>query len=1157
MYNIYSQMLGRLTASLGKLVLIMKLTFLITIGILQVAFAGVYAQKITLNERNAPLGEVLKKISIQSGYDFLMNTANLKNSLLVNISVKNVELDVVLKKMFDNQPYVYSVEKHSIVISEKERSVFDRVSELFADITIRGKITDQAGQPIAAASIAVKGSGKTVLSATDGSFTITVPNEQVILVVSYIGYVTQEFTARNNRVIVLKENIADLDQVVVTGYTSRKASELTGGVQTIGGDELRNGVSSLNPLAMLKGVATGLYIVEPGGSVANRGQMILRGQSSFNDNSNANFGPLIVVDGVITNAANLQDIVDAQDIETINILRDAASTAVFGSRAAQGVIVVTTKRGSIGKLSINFGANYGKVQNTRAVKFMNTEQATAHITKAMQALYNGTASIRTLYPTFEQYFNATRIFTEADRAVNTEWDNTAFFSDGDQTDMNLSVSSGTERTRFYAGVKWSKQDGTLLDDNVDRKSFRINVDQKLSNKLTFSLNTNALLDKYTATTSETQYYLMQPWVSPYYSNGGLADSIPNYTYRATSSRLTQYYDNPLYSHEYNTAITKRLNLFGTGTLKYDILPWLSVQSANTINYTDNDLNSYKDPRTYRGRAEGAATNRIYVNGSLALTNNKTNYFLTSNLININKTLGDHQLKGLIGQEYSRTHSETVSASAYNSPYPGERNLGAFLEYGTWLNKLTGTPARPSSPASIDKASFSIFGELSNIYKSKYLASASVRRDASTNFGQNNRYGTFYSISGGWLINREDFLKDVKALSNLKLRAAYGTSGREAGADFLNFTTYTDNIYYNTMTTVGSTINRLGNDNITWETTYTTNLGLDIGLFNRININVDLYNKDSKNLLQNVTLPSYVGFATQNRNVGTLRNRGLDIQINSENIRSKDFSWDMGFNISFNKNKIVSLQGDSIIDGFTNSYYRYVGDDINTLRAIKYVGVNADNGRPLFERIMGDGGIQIVDSIALAKLSGLRSYQIAGSATPKFFGGWTNNFRYKNIRLSILMNFSYGNKIFNNALRNFVDPTSWQNGFNIAQPDASVRFWQGQGDTNANYPDFYDLAFAQRGGMNLNSSLLYVDASYLRMRNVRLSYDFAKELLTKVRINSLNVFVSADNVFVIKSKELFAADPEGATIGTTSNAYGGSGLASAMPRRFVIGLIAGF
>ncbi|MBS1602901.1 MAG: SusC/RagA family TonB-linked outer membrane protein [Bacteroidetes bacterium] len=1154
----------------------MRLTvFFLLVACLEVSAAG-YAQRVSLSEKNVPLQKVFKHIERQTGYDFVYNTELLNEAQKVSIEVHDVDLLQVLELCIKGQPLSYTIIGKTIVIRARDplppAPAAASAPAIAADRDpLTGVVVDENGKPVAYASVIVKYeySATGLYYSPMGGQT----NERgefklpplrgtgaAVLFVTAVGYspFKQPIGPETNRLrIRLVMSDSRLSEMVITGYSSKKASEVTGSVQTIKGDDLRNSVTTVNSLAMLKGKAAGLYIVESGGSVATRGQVVMRGQASFNDLGNTNFGPLIVLDGVITTAANLQDIVDPGDIESVTILKDAASTAIYGSRAAQGVIVVTTKRGAAGKLTINLNANYGKVQNNRLVHFMNTDQLTTHINKYMQSMYAGSSSLQSAYGSFQNYFNTTRIYTDADLKTNTNWDNDAFFTDGNQSNVNLSLSSGTEKTRFFGAASWVKQDGTLLDDNLDRKNARVNIDQRISDKLSLSLNTNAIIDKYTSTNSENQYYLFEPWVSPNYANGELADSIPNYVYRSAGARGTTYYDNPLYSHGLNTIVTLRQNYLGTGRIKYAITPWLSLQSTNTAQYIYNNVNSYKDPRTYRGRYDGPATNRIYVNGELAITDTRTNYYITSNQLNFNKHIGEHSLSALVGQEYSKTHVETFAASAYNTPYPGERNLGAFQNYGTWINVLQGTPATPSSAAPVDKASFSVFSEVNDSYKNRYFGSASVRRDASTNFGRDKRYGTFYSLSGGWLVSGEDFMRSVKPISNLKLRASYGTSGREAGADYLNFTVYQDLLRYNDLNTYGSTIQRLGNDQITWETTYTTNLGIDLGLWKRIHLTVDYYNRRSSGLLQTVSLPSYVGFTSQIRNIGELTNRGVDLTLTTENIQTKNFSWTTDFNISFNRNTLTKIYGDSLKDGFSGAYYRYKGDDINTLRAIKYDGVNPDNGRPLFERLMADKSVTLVDSIPLAKQDGLRSFQKVGSATPKFFGGMTNTFRYKGFTLTTLLNFVYGNKIMNNAVRSFLDPTAWQSGFNLPQPNKAIRLWQGPGDKNANYSNYYDLAFFQRGLTNISSSRLIVDASYIRLRNVRLGYDIPTALLRKTGVASLSIYASADNVFVTRPKDLYASDPEGATIGGTSTQYSGTGIASAMPRKFLFGINVGF
>jgi TonB-dependent starch-binding outer membrane protein SusC len=1141
-----------------KTFLVMKLTTILLLACcMQVCAAG-YGQRVSISGQNLTLKKVFKEIQEQTGFLFFYSDSDLEKTKKISIDAQNEELPVVLNQVFQDQLLTYTIIDKTIVI--KQRKVVPQATEINPQvIEVRGTVTDEKGKPVPTVSVVVTGSPIGGMTNEEGEYFLKNVPENGVLLFSFVGYESMKVAVDGRRIInvVLKVEVKQLDETIVTGYSVKKASQLTGAVQSITGEELRNGVSSANTLALLKGKTTGLYIVEPGGSVATRGQVVMRGQASFNDNSNSNFGPLIVLDGVITTSSNLQDIVNPNDIESLTVLKDAASTAIYGSRAAQGVIVVTTKRGTPGKVKLNLNMNYGKVENDRLVRFMNTQELTTHITKYMHSLYDGTPSLQSTYGSFDNYFNTTSIFKPSDLATDYQWDNNAFFTNGKQSDINLSLSSGTDKTRFYSAIDWTKQDGTLLDDNLDRKSVRFNIDQNISSRFTLTLNANALIDKYTATNSENQYYLFLPFVSPYYANGQLADSVPNYLYKASGARGTQYYDNPLYSHSYNTSITKRQNYFASGKLKYSILPWLSFQTTNSVQYANNNVNSYKDPRTYRGRYDGPASNRIFVNGAISINDARTDYFLTSNMLNFNHRFGQHALSALVGQEWGKIHTETVGVSAYNTPYPGERNLGAFQSYGTWINVLQSTPAIPSATAPIDKASFSLFGEMNENFKDKYLASASLRRDASTNFGRDNRYGTFYAFGAGWLISKENFMSMVPAITNLKLRVAYGTSGREAGADYLNFSVYTDAVRYNTTTTSGSTIQRLGNDQITWETTYTTNLGMDISFWKRINLSLDLYKRRSTDLLQTVPLPSYIGFPSQIRNIGELTNTGLEAALSTINIQSKTFSWTSEFNISFNKNRLTHIYGDSIRDGFAGTYYRYVGDDINVLRAIKYVGVNPDNGHPLFERVMGDKSVVIVDSIPLVKQDGLRGYQVVGSATPKFFGGFSNTFTYKNFSLSTLFNFSYGNIIFNNAMRNFMDPSAWQSGFNIVQPDGNVRFWQGPGDKNANYPSFTDLAFFTRGGMNINSSLLYVDASYLRLRNVRLGYEIPARLVNKAGITGINVYVSADNLFVIKSKDLFAADPEGATIGSTSTSYSGTGLASGMPRKLLFGINVGF
>jgi len=1151
---------GLLTPQIEKA---MKLTFiLLTAAFLQVSANGL-SQNVTIILKDAPVEKVFKEIERQTGLGFLYTKKMLQEVPKVSINVKDVPVLDVLKECFKGQPLTYTIVDKTIVVKGKtgsEVNETEAIAQLSLYLEISGKVVDEKGQALPGVSVMNQNSGKGTATANDGGFVIQASAGDVVEF-SFIGYEKKQIKiAADTKNLQVKLLLSDnkMETLIVTGYSSKKIREITGSVQKISGDELRQGVSSTNALAMLKGKTAGLYINETGGgSIANKGQVVMRGQASFGDAGNSNYGPLIVVDGVITTATSLQDIANPNDIENIIVLKDAASTAIYGSRAAQGVILVTTKRGIKGQVQVDLNLKYGQTKDNRLVRFMNTTELAAHINKYMEAQYNRTASIRAQFPTLQDFKNTTRPFTDADLNTYTNWDK-VLYTDGHEKDINLALSGGSDKTRFYGAVDWYKEDGTLIDDKLDRKSIRLNIDQQINDKFSVSVNVNAIIDKYTSSTTDNQYYLFQPWVATTYANGQLADSVPSYRFRANGTPNKLWLDNPVSSHSYNTAINNIQSYLGTVSLKYKIRPWLSAQSTNTFRFLDNNNNSYRDPRTYRGRWDGSTSSPTWVNGELSVLDTRTEYSLTSNQLNFDKKFGQHHITALIGQEFGKIHSESVGASVYNTTYPGERNISAFQNFGSWLNVLTGTPEPPGGflnaiPAPVDKASFSVFSEATYNYMQKYFASASFRRDASTNFGKLNRFGNFYSMGGGWLISNENFMHNLKPVSNMKLRASYGTSGREAGADYLNFTTYTDNVRYDNTNTFGSTIQRLGNDQITWETTHTFDAGLDLSLWKRIDITIDWYNRLSKNLIQTVPLPSYIGFASQTRNVGDITNKGVEMSISSQNIESRTFEWVTDFNISFNKNRLSKIYGDSLIDPWSRNFYRYEGEDMNVLKAVIFAGINPDNGRPLFERVMPDGKIAIVDSLPSVLTDGIRGFKKVGSATPKFFGGFTNTFRYKGISLSLLFNFVFGNTIMNNNVTNYYTPTTWASGFNMINPDNAIRAWQGPGDAKANYPDFYDPAFSQRGATNYRASLVYQDASYLRLRNVRLGYDLPKNMLAKAKIKSANIYLSMDNAFVIKSKELFAADPEGAKLGVTNGAFTGTGFTSAMPKRFVAGV----
>lgn len=1019
---------------------------------------------------------------------------------------------------------------------------------------IKGTVTDHKGQPLPGSTVRDAISGKGAVTDGNGNFTIAAEAGHP-LVFSSIGFrpKTQTLTGNDNR-IILEDDATSLGGVVVMGYTNKQAAELTGAVQKISGTQLRSSVSSPNILSMLKAKTTGMYIVEPSAAAGAKGQVLLRGISSLPSGTSSYFGPLIVVDGVISNSQSLQDVVNPADVESITILKDAASTAIYGSRAAQGVIVVTTRRAAQNSgVHVTLDTRYGAIKVNRAIRFMNTSENIAWMDKMMEHRWAETPSLQQEFPTAADFIQQRRIYTDEDKTKDFDWEK-ALYNNGNFSDVSLGLTSGNDKTTIYAGMDWYKEKGIAYGNTFDRRNLRLNLEQKFSAKVTGGINTSAIIDKTITRNGLPELYMTQPFVTPYNADGSLADSIPVKQSDNFGVPYTTYTQNMMAEKKYNnTAITDNQHFTGTGWLSYKILPWLSLKTANTIDYINAHTNSYLDPGSFSGKYGGYpylfAPGQQGVNGTLSIAESRFFNFISTNTLNAVKQFGDHSFNFLAGTEWAKRHIETSSTDYYNL-LPGERNAGAAKNFGEVIDYVYGTPYRPTGTYT-ERASFSAFGELNYNYLSRYFAAASLRTDAFTNFGRNKRYGTFYALSAGWMINREAFLADVKSIDQLKLRVVHGTSGRDVGDGYLNQTLYASSspYTYDNQNSVGSAISQLENPDISWETTVNNTIGIDLGLWNRIELSADLYSKLSKNLLQQVYVGSAQGSFQQYQNVGEVLNKGLELMLNTRNIVSRDFSWTTNLNISFNKNSIQKLYNDSLLDNYSRAYYRYKGEDINTIKAVHYVGVNPDNGAPLFQNYDASGKLQVVEGIG--NYADLRNFQTVGSATPKFFGGFTNTFTYKQFSLSAEIWFQVGNYTAMSLINNFQDPTAPFGGRNNVSWQSTQKIWEKPGDKNANYPDVYSSKMDDWRVFTSNSSLIYGNASHLRMRNIRLGYDLAPKALSKLRAQRAGVFVSMDNVFVIKHKDYVGADPEGAPIGNAS--FTGIGIENANPRRITAGL----
>lgn len=1030
------------------------------------------------------------------------------------------------------------------------------------NLELHGRVVDSLNTPLQYATVnllAAVGSNIIQQVKTDksGKFYFKNAPADSRIEVRMVGYVTVLRPGKTEvGDIILYKELRQLEELIVVGYQSRKASEVTGSVQALTGEKLRSGVSTPNVLSMLKGKASGLYITESVGESGAKGQGVMRGQSSLVTATNNYLGPLIVVDGIITNYQSLQDAVSPADIEDLTILRDAASTAIYGSRAAQGVIVITTKRGQIDKSTIETRVQTGIIQPVRAIRFMNTSELINFMDTDMTRYWQQTASIREIYPEVKDFIRERRTYSDTDRNLNFNWED-AVYSKGNFINNEIGIRSGSKKTKFYTGIGWFKENGVLFKNSFDRKNIRLNIDHEISKKLNARLNVSSTLDKTIRRNDVPDLFTIQPFMVPFDNNGNILDSLTvqkSFNYGPVMTSNTQ---NLLAESKFdNTHETTLHNHLGSLSLRYEILPSLTLQNSNAITLMNTSKNSYLDPRSFFGKYGGLpdlfdASTPVLPNGSLELGETKFIDFLTSTTINFRKLYNNsHTVTALIGQEWGKRTTEMMDVNMYNL-LPGERNMGAAQSFGSPLYLAYNFPYTPKGSVQ-ERATFSVFGQADYNYKGLYMVSGSMRTDATTNFGREKRYGTFYSFSGGWLISKESFFKDIPQINMLRLRASYGTSGRDLGDGYLNQTFYSRDSRYETMNNIGARITQLANPNISWETLYNTNVGIDVGVLNnRINLTADLYHKRSDGLLQQVNLPSAQGSLMQYQNIGEIVNKGLELTVNTHNVKSENFDWHTNFNFSYNKNSITRIYQDSLLDSYSRMYYRKKGDDINSIKAIRFAGINPETGDTQHYNAGLNGEQIIIDG--LGQVGNSKNWQNIGSATPRFFGGIINTFRYKNYALSFDWWFQVGNYTQMSLIRDFQFSSGPRSGRNNLVFAENQRVWQGSGHKDANYPDVFSLSDNAWPSVDHRSSRIWGNASHARLRNMRLTFSLPQTIAQILKMSRGDIFLSGDNLYVLKHKDFVGVDPEGAVLGDALTSFDGAGMGMANPRRFTFGL----
>ena len=1119
-----------------KIFLMMRLCIVFMLGaVLQLSAAG-FAQTIQLKGTSSTLKSVFDEVERQTGKITLFSNNELDMTRKVRLEPGKCTLESLYHKILEGTNLEFVVGEEYIVIKRKEPLPV-QMPAVPQSRLIKGKVTDEHKNPLPGVTVIIEGTQLGCATDVNGQYSLKLPKQDVRLVFTFVGMQNQVVSTAGLDVIdvVMRAAAENLDEVVVVGYSSKKVSEMTGAVQQFSGNTVTDASTGGNIMDALRGHTTGLHITGSDGTPGSDGSLLLRGLGTLY--SGKEF-PLIVIDGVITDYTSLNGVIAPGDIENITVLKDAASTAIYGSRAATGVIVVTTRSGGKSAAAIDISVKYGiNVQTFNGIRYRTSPELVEWAEMGIRNWWNTTESLHGDYSTAQAFVeDKLKLLRENfDLSRTTDWRDLEFRT-GATTDVSTSISGGGEHLNYYFSYSYFDETGTKVANSLNRNQLRGKIDFKINPYLSVGANVSGVFSNTKASDVNVESY--HPWLSPYNQEGSYKYSIPYWRFYAMHPEDNI---NKLADARYNNKKTKVQNLFGSFYVRLQPFKWVSFTSTNTFTSNRVNVNDYKDKRTFSANH----SNNDISNGTLSLQNNRTQAFLTSNILKLNYSFGNHNLSGLLGQEYSQSHYWGETTDYYEQLIAGERNPGGFAKIGI---KTQRNAYKPNGDE-IENGSFSVFSELNYNYKGKYMASASFRTDASTNFGKDNRYGKFYSVSASWLMTGENFMKEFSRLSNLKLRLSYGTSGKEAGRDYLNYTLYsgssTFDYYRNNPlypSVEAATIEQLGNDQLTWETAHTLNIGVDVGVFNnRIALSVDAYNRINSELIMRTNRPAAEGVGSQYRNIGEMRNRGIELILNTHNIKTPDFNWYTSFNFSYNDNELKKLD-----NGIFTRDHRptlYEGDNIDVLKVVKYMGVNSENGAARFEKVNNDGSRKIVENFTEAiSDNGELSYQNIGVGRAPYFGGFTNTFAYKNWELYVHMNYNLGHKVYSGVKAGMIINYEWVYN-NIYMLSDKLKVWEKPGD-EADIP----MMSANTGDLtsrNLSGTTFgYVNAGHAKIQSLRLSYSLGKSVLEKLHLRSASLNFTIDNLYTITSRNFIGYDPENV-----------SGWCA--PRRFIFGINVGF
>lgn len=1048
--------------------------------VLSAVCATASAQRVTLDMQNAKLEKVLGQITQQTGLVFNYTRPTINPDKRVSVSVKQAELESVLRQLFDADGIVYEIKDGKVYLADRKGGVNPPPALSAARQRYAGRIVDAAGNPVVGASVVIRGSTTGVSSDIDGRFAIEA-REGEVLSVSFVGYTPQTITlgAKTMLTLTLREDTSELEEVVVVGYGTQRRSLVTSAISKVQMNE-SNMRQVASPTQLLSGRVAGVTTSTGSGNLGSGERMVIRGSSSLS----AGNEPLYVIDGIpITNTnANLVDFgedmsslatLNISDIESIEVLKDAASAAIYGSRANNGVIVITTKSGKEGKseVHLNFNTGVTRFANVGKIKMADSGLYVRDFNEGVDN-YNRQYGYKPGDSGFKKH-----IQNPFGTLPDTDWMDlilqTGTFYNGD-----VSFSGGNVKTRYYVGANYNHQTGVIRTNKMEKMNFKVKISHEFTPWLEVGANVSGNYIKNhqipganSGTTIIGRSIQQRPFDRPYKPNG-------DYYVGGTDELV---FHNPMQILDEETAYIENMRYLGNfyATFKYkDKFAFKS--SVNTDITQIYDYTYYNENHPY-----GKGVGRI-VDYNRTIKN-----ILVENFATYNDKFGDFSLSAMLGHSFQKVTTRSAKLDGSGFPSPSFDVVGVASSLDAYSGSLS------------NYAMESYFGRATFSYKDRYVLTATLRTDGSSKFARDNRWGWFPSVSLGWNISKENFMKDSD--TELKFRVSYGKTGNQEGIGSYAYQALMSG-GYNYGNGSGIAVSTFGNRDLTWEKADQFDAGFDITLFKgRVNIMADAYYKKTKDLLYSTPIHSTTGVTSIISNIGSMRNIGAELTINTH-FNFGPLSWLSQFNIATNRNKLTELLGDDKPISIGANRALQVGKEVGAFYLFIMDGIYQYDGEVAAEQYAqgiraGDVKWRDVDDNNLINDN---DRQVIGSSNPYFSGGWNNTFRYKGVSLDVFFTYMYGNDVYA-AWKINTSKLGHKNG--VLAEEARNR-WTGPGST-----DLHPRSVSGDTNNTRNSDRWLEDGSFLRLRSLTLSYTFPEKISRRLAMKSLRVYFQGDNLWL--------------------------------------------